>query len=79
MDIDQGETIVGLVETNVAGFVRLVVFNAEVGVIGHLDGWGWSGGNGLLGEVFLDQLLLAILVDDILPVADEERGHVGDE
>ena len=79
MDIDQREAIVGLVETNVAGFVRLVVLNVEGRVIGHLDGWGWRGGDGLLGEVLLDQLLLAVLVDNILPVADEERGHVVDE
>ena len=78
VNIDQREAIVGLVEANVAGFVRLVLI-VEGRVIGHLDGWGWRGGDGLLGEVLLDQLLLAVLVDDILPVADEERGHVVDE
>ena len=30
-------------------------------------------------EVFLDQLFFAILVAEVLPIADEERSHVGDE
>ena len=30
-------------------------------------------------EVFLDQLFFAIPVDEVLPIADEERSHVGDE
>ena len=79
MDIDQRESIIGLVETDVTGLVRLVIFNAEVGFVGHLDGWGGSGGSGLFCEVFLYQLFLAILVDEGLPVTDEERSHVGDE
>ena len=79
VNIDQREPVVGLVEANVAGFVRLVVLDVEGGVIGHLDGWGRRGGDCLLGEVLLDQLLLVVLVDDVLPVADEERGHVVDD
>ena len=74
VNIDQQEAIVGLVETNVAGFVRLVAFHVEGRVIGHLDGWAqcrqtWYSLNVMCQKVSLQFLYQNCLRNFIQPSA----------
>ena len=76
MNVDQAESIVGLVKVDVCRFVGLILLDVKRGLVGHLDGGCWFRRGCLLGEVFLNEHFLPILVDAGLGSGDEEWGHV---
>ena len=50
--------------------MRLSVVDGEARLVGHLDSWGGGRGSSLLGEVLFDHLLLVVLIDEFVFVAD---------
>ena len=72
MEINQRESIVGLVKGNLAGV------DGDLCLVLSMDGRGLgsTGGMSMLFDVLLNELLFMDLVDDALSVAEEERSHV---
>ena len=77
MEINQRESIVGLVEGNLAGGIGDLSVDGDHCFVFSMDGRGHgsTGGTSMLADVFFDDLLFSNLVDDILSVLKEERGH----
>ena len=76
VEVDQGKSVVGLIQRNFAGFIGDVAFKVEPGVILDID-------DGELGcmpsrvpvlcEVFLNKLLVFDVVDDVLSMGEETK------
>ena len=69
MYIDKGKAIVGLIQCDVVGLMVDGICDGEIGRVFEMEGWGNSGCRGRALDV----------VDEALSVADEQRGHVGEE
>ena len=79
MYVDEGHSVIRLVNGSLLmdGFSLCV--DREVGVIRDDDWWGSSGNSGagdtVFGEVFFDKDLFAPLVNKVLSVTEQSRGH----
>ena len=78
VEINEQEPVVGLVKGNLAGRVGDFGVDGDHCLVLSMDGRGLgsTGGMSMLSDVLLDELLFTYLVNDILSVAEEERGHV---
>ena len=78
MEIDQGKAIVGLIQRDVCGRVGDLGLQTDLCVILGKDGGGLgsSGGDPPVLEVFFNEHLFPILVDDALSVSNKERHDV---
>ena len=77
--INKQESIIGLVQRDVAGLIHDTVLDGEIGVILHVDGRSSSRGASFLGKVLFNEPLSSDLVNELLTVTNEEGCHVGAE
>ena len=77
MEVNQGETIIGLIQCDVRRRVGDLGLQTDLCVIlgENVGGIGRSGGDSSLLEVFLDHDLLVNLVDEALTVGDKKGSH----
>ena len=80
MYIDKGKPIFGLVQIDVTGLVGDTIVDCEAGVVFHVNNWEGSSGAPSVCKIFFDHLLLVVVVDDILAVAEQTEGsHLVEE
>ena len=73
MNIDEAESVIGLIQGDVVGFMGDGVLDGEGSLVFHGDGGGRSSGRG--GEVPRDLLFHPVAFDDVFSGAEHERGH----
>ena len=80
MNVDEGKSIVGLVQADVTRLVGDAVVDGKAGVVFHVDRRGCSSGTSSVRKIFFDHLLLVVFVDEVLAVAEQTEGsHFGEK
>ena len=74
MNVDEGKSIVGLVQADVTRLVGDAVVDGKAGVVFHVDRRGGCSGTSPVRKISFNHALLVVLVDEVLAVAEQTEG-----